>query len=176
MDRGDCVELIIDGLAFDVKCEVSRAAEVSASELSGLLMDRSWFNDVLGTYMTYEIQFTYPLYSRDKYAALYEKLTEPVDAHSFVLPYNAQSITLTARVETISDDLLELDNGKKYWRSCRFSIIANHPSKQLSLGEAISRGRAPLPDIAEPAIGAIYEYTAYGWLPMEYRDADNIEY
>ena len=158
--------LRIDGVEFDVKCEIKRVAEISASYISGLLLDKSYFNDVLGTYLEYEIRLTYPLYNQGEYASLYEMLTMPVDAHAFVLPYNTGTISLTARVETISDDLLVFENGKKYWRNCTFSIISNGPSKEQTLESAIQRGLTPLPDVASPNIGDTYTFTSNGWVAV----------
>lgn len=169
--------IIIDGITFDVKAEITREAMVTASEISGLMLDGSYFNDVLGTYMQYDVRLTYPLYDQNKYAALYEKLTEPVEAHAFILPYNNSFIALTARVETIQDALLEFENGRQFWRDCSFAITANAPSKSLSLSEVITRGRTPLPDVAQPAEGATYTYTNGQWVPAQtYADADTTNY
>lgn len=166
--------LTIDGIMYDVKVDVRRTAEITPSDISGLMLDKSYFNDVQGTYMAYEIRLLYPLYNQDKYARLYEALTEPVDGHDFVLPYNNSTLALTARVETVEDEVLELDNGRIYWRSCRFSVIGNGPTKTMGLFGVITRGRAPLPDISEPKIGDSYTYTADGWVPAtSYEDVDN---
>ena len=43
--------LTIDGVVYDVKVDVRRTAEMTASDISGLMMDKSYFNDVLGTYL-----------------------------------------------------------------------------------------------------------------------------
>lgn len=168
--------LTIDGVVYDVKVDVRRTAEMTASDISGLMMDKSYFNDVLGTYMAYEISFVYPIYNQDKYAALYEALTEPVDGHAFILPYNNSTLELTARVETVEDEVLELDNGRVFWRSCRFSVVGNGPTKTMSLSEVVTRGRAPLPDAASPAVGDTYVWDGSEWTVTTYPDADNIAY
>lgn len=155
--------ITIDGVTYNAKVEITRQAEVTPSDISGLLLDKSYFNDVLGTYMEYEVRFSYPLYNRTTYAALYEVLTQPVDAHTFVLPYNKGTITLTARVESISDVCLELDNGRKYWRNCSFAIIANHPSKTMSLSNTITRGLTVLPEVTGPEVGDTYQWTGTEW-------------
>ena len=155
--------LTIDGVAFDIKVEITRQAEIKASDISGIMLDKSYFNDVMGTYMEYGIRLSYPLYNQGKYASLYDMLTRPVDAHIFVLPYNRGTITLTARVETVSDTLLEFENGAKYWRDCEFTIIANHPSRTTTLGRAIARGMTVLPEVTSPEIGDTYRWTGTAW-------------
>ena len=166
--------LSIDGVQFDIKAKLTRQADIKASDISGMMLNKSYLNDVLGTYMSFSLQFEYPLYSQSKYARLYEMLTDPVDGHQFVLPYNNSTIALTARVETLQDDLLEFDNGAKYWRNCAFAIIANHESKSMTLSQVIARGMTPLPDVDNPQIGDTYTWDGSEWDDVP--DADNISY
>lgn len=177
MMGGDSMKLTIDGVRYDVKCDVRRAADMTASEISGLMMDRTYFNDVIGTFLTYSLTFTYPLWDQNKYAEIFEVLSQPVDGHSFLLPYNQDTIAITARVEQVSDEEVEMESGRRYWHQTTFNIIANHTSKAMSLGKAIARGRAPLPTAAEPAIGESYTYSGSGWVPsVQYEDADDMYY
>lgn len=155
--------LTIDGITYDVKCDIQRTAEVTASDISGTMMDGSYFNDVIGTYLQYDLTFTYPLWDRDKYAAIFEALTQPVDGHAFVLPYNNSTVQITGMVEEVSDEYIKLEHGRGFWQRTAFRVTALHPTKQESLSDVLTRGRAPLPDIAEPEIGDTYTYTANGW-------------
>lgn len=167
----------IDGLTWDIPCDIERTAEISASEISGLMLDKSYFNDVLGTYMKYTVTLAVPMNMKNEYIQIYEAITNPADGHVFVLPYNDSTITITARVESISDVYVRLPNGGVYWKGIRFSIIANHPSKAMTLGQMVVAGRAPLPNVSDPQIGDSYTYTASGWVPsVQYEDADDIAY
>jgi len=153
----------IDGVVYNVECSIEREAEIKASDISGLMLNGRLFWDVLGTYMTYDITLTMPLHNRGRYAALIEQLTEPVEGHAFVLPYNTGTIQVTGKVETPRDVWVKLPSGYTYWQGLRFTITANGPTKELSLGETISRGLTPLPDVMEPSIGDTYTFTADGW-------------
>ena len=164
----------IDGIQYNVECSIDREAEVKLSDISGLLLDGQIFNDVLGTYMTYDIKLTMPLRNKARYAALIEQLTEPVDGHVFVLPYNNGTIQVTGLVKDPADVWEKLPSGYTFWKGLQFTIRANHPSKQMSLGEVIQRGLTPLPDVAGVAIGDTYTYTANGWVKVT--DADNTSY
>lgn len=169
--------LTIDGVSYDVKCELTRTMEVKSSAISGDLLDGSYFNDVDGTYLRYDIAFTYPLWDKNKYAAIIEALTEPVDGHLFVLPYNNSTVQITARVEPITDNREELESGRTYWAELAFAIIANHPTKTMSLSQVLTRGRAPLPDVANPAQGTSYTWDGTKWVEaVTYEDADNISF
>lgn len=150
----------IDGVEWTVPCKITRTAEVKASQISGILLNKAYFNDVLGTYMQYEIAIAVPLDQRPTYTAIYEKLTEPVDGHAFVLPYNTTTLQLTARVTNIKDIYVWLAGGGTYWKGIQFTIIGNNPTKTITLSQAINRGMTPLPAPMSPEDGDTYTYNA----------------
>lgn len=169
--------LQIDGVVYDVKCEITRTAEIADSDISGKMLNRTYFHDVDGTYLEYDIRFSFPLYNQGKYSAIIEKLYEPVPAHTFIMPYNQTTITIVAKVEIVSDDYLELENGTRYWRNTRFTISTNAPIKQMTLEGAISAGLPPAPNVAAPAIGDTYMWNGTEWVEVaELPDADSISY
>jgi hypothetical protein len=167
----------IDGVEYGVKCTINRAAEVRESDISGLTLDGSWFRDILGTYYTYDIQLEMPLKNKGRYAALIEQLTEPVDGHAFVLPYNTETLELTGKASDIEDVWKRLPSGYTYWDGLKFTIEPNAPTKQQTLSEAITRGLTPLPDVYDAEIGDTYTFTAEGWVEASaFPDADTTAY
>lgn len=164
----------VDGTPWDVGCTVNRAAELKASDISGLMLDKSYFNDVIGTYMQYEIRLAVPFGQIDRYAYLYEILTDPVDGHSFVFPYGTGTVQVTGRVSNVSDVYVRMPNGKQHWRGIQFTVTANHPTKKKELGEVISMGMAPLPSEFTADVGSTYQYSDDGWI--EVNDADEKYY
>lgn len=168
------MHLIIDGLDYDVKVQLSREADVRASDISGPMLNGVEFNDILGTYYNYTVTFRFPLYDQSAYAALYEVLTAPVAAHSFLMPYSDTTILLTAKVEPVYDEIVEMDNGRTYWRACRFNLVSIAPTKEETLGEVIARGLPVLPDVFSPEDGDAYEWDGTGWVALE--DADSMAF
>ena len=167
----------VDGLAWDIPCDIERVSEVSSSEISGLLLDKTYFNDVLGTYMRYDITLAVPVGDEGKYAAIYEQLTAPQEGHDFVLPYNSGTINLHGRVEQVSDVYVRMPGGGTHWRGIKVTVAANHPSKTVTLQEAIAYGGVPLvPGGETAAVGDRYMFTAAGWTPVQYDDADEKGY
>ena len=167
----------IDGITWDIPCSIEREAAISASDISGPMLDRSYFNDVLGTYMSYTVRIAVPLDMRDEYTQIYEALTNPVDGHLFVMPYNDSTIEITARVSNVSDVYVRLAGGQVYWKGIEFTCVANYPTKAMTLGEMVVTGRAPFPDVAEPSEGDTYTYSNGAWVPAAtYDDADSIYY
>lgn len=166
----------IDGVEWEVPCTINRAAEVKASEISGLMLDRSYFNDVIGTYMRYTVAMAVPFGMLGDYAELYEMLTSPVDGHTFIFPYNGETVTMTGRVDVVSDVYVSMPNDGNHWRKTTFTITANYPTKYKTLDQIITAGRSPYPDTATAEVGSVYTYTANGWVKTTYKDADNEEY
>lgn len=167
----------IDGIEYNVECSIERTAEIKRSDISGMMLDGHIFNDVLGTYYSYEVRLTMPLRNKGRYGNLIEQLTEPVEGHAFVLPYNNGTLQLTGLVVDPEDVYVTLPSGYTYWEGLRFTINANGPTKALTLGEAISRGLTPLPDVYDAQIGDTYTFTANGWEEVSgYPDADTTSY
>ena len=167
--------IYIDDTPYDVKCSVQRTANLRPSDVSGLMLDRNYFNDVLGTYMAYDVTLKYPLKNRDRYDGLYETLIEPVDGHAFNLPYNQGRLVISARIESVTDERVELDSRREYWASLSFTITANHPSKALTLEQMITRGRAPVPEITQPDEGDTYTWYYGRWSKTAYYENADIK-
>lgn len=154
----------IDGTVWNVPCQIEREAQMQASEISGMLLDRTYFNDVLGTYMSYNVTLAVPFNKISLYYAIYEKLTDPVEAHIFVLPYNASTITLSGRVESVSDSWVRMPGDENYWKAISFTVTAINPSRSYTQAQAISQGRPVVPTIdgERPAVFEPLSITANG--------------
>lgn len=166
----------VDGVSFMGLCEISRISTIKASDISGLLLDKTYFNDVIGTFLQYDITLALPVYDRDAYDELYELLTLPVDGHAFSMDYGQTQIQITGRIENVKDAYVRTRSGDGYWDGLQFSVIANHPSKTMDLDEVIATGLTPLPPVPEPTVGDLYEYTQSGWSQRYYEDGDEEYY
>lgn len=167
------MSMTIDGLEWDALGSVKRIARMEPSEISGLMLNRSYFNDVLGTWYDYDITIAVPRNRRTDYDEIYNVLTNPVSFHSFTLPYAQGSIEITGRVEQVEDTPVPMNNGI-YWMGISFSVKSSYPSKYMSLDEVITIGMAPTPPEVEASIGDIYQYTATGWVQRFWEDVEDI--
>lgn len=162
----------VDGMQWTFPCDIERTSEVTESEISGMLLNKTYFSDVIGTFLKYTITIVVPFGSESMYTELYEILNEPVGYHSFVLPYNQSSISLTGRVSNISDVYRKLATGVVHWVGIKFDVISNNPHKTHTLGEAITRGISPIPDISGAQEGDLYEFNGTAWIEADFEDAD----
>ena len=122
-------ELVVDGVTYNIACSIKRKAEIKSSDVSGMLMDKNYHNDVIATYMQYDIDMAIPRGEEANYASLYEVLTDPVASHVFILPYNQTTLQINARVEVVSDEYYREIGNTTVWRKTSFTITANEPSK-----------------------------------------------
>lgn len=157
----------IDGIEWDIWCEISRVSEMTASEISGMLLNKQFFNDVLGTWLKYDVSIVVPYGKEDDYAELYEALTQPVSGHTFVFPYNNGTVQINGRIGQISDIYERMPSGQNYWRGIKFTVISNAPTKTMSLSEVLTVGASPFPTSASVTVGSIWQYTADGWVEYE---------
>ena len=127
---------IIDEVQWDVRCKIERVAEMKASEISGMLLNKHYFADVIGTFLTYNISLYLPFGKESEYTTIYEKLTEPVGEHTIIGPYNQSTIEINGRIENIKDTYLPRGSSN-YWMEISFSFISNDPIKTMTLEEVI---------------------------------------
>lgn len=167
---------VIDGLVWDIKCEITRTTQMKDSEISGMMMNKVYFHDVIGTYIEYEIELPAPMYLQQNYATIYDLMSQPVGGHTWVLPYNEEFITLTGKVDKIKDVYVEMPGGRIYWKGTKFTISGSNPIKTMSLGEVITRGLEPVPNVMSPQIGDQYTWDGTKWVVAHYEDADDISY
>ena len=123
----------IDGARYDMPCSIEREATIQSSELSGMLLDKGYFNDPIGTYMKYTISIAVPSGQEDDYSDLYELLTAPMAEHRCDLPYNQERKIIIGRIETVSDKYYQEEDGVHVWRGTKFTIISNEPIKVNTL-------------------------------------------
>lgn len=169
--------IILDGIVWDVTPKIKRTSRVKSSDLSGDMMDGSYFNDVLGQYVDFEVEIGVPwYYNGGKYADFYEALTAPVDGHTLIMPYNEGMMQFTVRVEVVEDEYVRRPGGRNYWRNTTAKFIANGPTRYMDLDEVLTRGRAPLPDLGAGEIGDTWSYTSSGWVHDHYTVADDVYY
>lgn len=169
------VDLIIDGASYSgLAISVSRSAQMRQSDISGYMMDKSYFADVLGTYLSYDVKVAVPVSREYLYTELFEKVTDPVGSHSFTLPYNQGIVNITGRVEGISDAYFRAEGSTKIWRSISFTIVSNYPTKTLSLGEVLEIGMQSPPDAANPEEGDIWMFTNGEWVHTDFTDGDEV--
>lgn len=117
----------IDGFTYNMPCGIARKATIKSSDLSGDLLNGNYYNDVIGTYMQYDITIAVPTGMESKYTELYERLSAPEGEHVVTVPYNQTTLTMKCKIETVSDKLYRQEGSKNIWRGISFTCTATEP-------------------------------------------------
>lgn len=122
--------LFVDNMFYDVACGVKREAREESSPISGYLMSGAYYNDIKGYAFDYTITIAIPSGYENQYFALYEKITDGLAEHSFILPYNNTMKEIKGHVQKIQDTYVRADNGGGLWRAISFTITSSHIDKE----------------------------------------------
>ena len=169
----------IDGLEWTIPCQIERTSEITPSEISGMLLDKSYFNDIVATYLSYDVAIAVPFTMLGEYENLYDIITEPVESHVFVLPYGQADIEIVGRVTSVSDQYVYMDKNKNYWKGFRFTVQSNYPTKEKVLEDVLEHGMSPMPSTIGIEDGAAFIWDAEEgvWhVSTDYRDVDEVYY
>ena len=164
----------IDGFSWEIPCTVERNAEMTASDISGMLLDRTIFNDVLGTYMEYDVKIAVPNGKESDYNTLHGLITDPKGYHECILPYDDGYLQITGKIDDIKDIYIRLPQSRRKWRGISFTITSLIPTRRYRLGEILRMGAMPLPDEEETEEGTAFAFTDAGWVEMA--DAEDFYY
>lgn len=121
--------IYIDGIRYDVPVSgVDRKAEfldkyAKRTENGGLK------RKIIGVYYNFEITFGDTL-STSAYQKLYNKLTEPTEFHTVIVPASGGDYEYVAYISGVQDSMVAQHGGKNYFGSLKASFIARDPARR----------------------------------------------
>jgi hypothetical protein len=120
----------IDGETFDIGLvSVKRDAPV-LDKYANRTEDGDLNREIIGVYFNYTLTFPRLHLDPSEYARLYDKVTEPVEFHTVVVPGTIGSFTFQAYITGVSDELLKIGNSSiNYWGNLQIKFIAKTPSR-----------------------------------------------
>ena len=115
--------IVIDGTTFDIPVTgIKRNAEF-LDKFAERTEDGILHRELIGVYFNYSLEFG-RTNDTTEYAALWEKLTEPEEFHTVVVPdLDATPLTFTA------DELRKDTTAKTFWKNLRVNFIAKEPTR-----------------------------------------------
>lgn len=120
----------IDGVAYSgVGVEaLKRNAVIEDGPAADYMDDGDYQRDVVGTYYSYTLTISAENLPTSEYDAMYEVLTAPVDSHEVEMPYGASTLTFTAMIEAVGDELIPMDAGT-WWGNMQITFRAKKPTR-----------------------------------------------
>lgn len=120
--------IIIDGEKFDVEVEsINRSADF-LDKYAERTESGDLERELIGVYFNYKLKL-FPGSSRSEYARLWNKLTEPTEFHTVVVPDESGEYTFTAYFANVADRLLRQRGAKNYWTDLTVDFIAKSPAR-----------------------------------------------
>jgi hypothetical protein len=119
--------IIIDGTTFDVPVtSIKRNAEF-LDKFAERTEDGILHRELIGVYFNYTLQFGRTT-NTTEYVALWDKLTEPEEFHTVVVPdVDATPVTFTAYFAGVSDEIHKETDAKTFWKNLTVNFIAKEP-------------------------------------------------
>lgn len=119
----------IDGETFDIPLvTVKRESSVLdkyATRTEGGDLQR----EIIGVYYNYTLTFPQLNLEREEYDRLWDKVTEPVEFHTFVVPSSSGTFSFKGYITTSGDELKRSRDGKHYWGGLSIKLIAKAPAR-----------------------------------------------
>lgn len=123
--------LIIDNVDYSDKTvtSIERTATIKDSELSGEMMDGSYHRDIIGTYIDYTMTIVCKVNDPATYSQIFDVLSSPVASHEITAPYNNETMTFEAYIESVSDKLFRKTSDGTIWKDLSVTFKAAAPQK-----------------------------------------------
>ncbi len=123
------MSITIDSITYDIPVlSIKRAAEF-LDKYAERTEDGVLHRELIGVYYNYSLQFG-RTNNTTEYAALWTKLTEPVEFHDVVVPDgDGAPLTFTAYFAGVSDELRKDTDAKTFWKSLTVNFIAQEPAR-----------------------------------------------
>ena len=81
-------------------------------------------------YFNYTLTFPNLALNIAEYEKLWNKVTEPVEFHDFVVPGTTGTFSFRGYITTAGDALRRVHNNKNYWGGLSIKLIAKEPARK----------------------------------------------
>lgn len=121
--------IIIDGTTYQVPIKtISRKADM-LYKYAERVESGDLKSELIGVYFNYDLVAGMSENNIVDYAALWLKLTEPVETHTINLPDESGHVTFTCYFSGIRDEVVKITEENNYFRNLTFSVIATSPAR-----------------------------------------------
>lgn len=123
------MSVIIDGTTYDIPViSLTRTADF-LDKYAERTEDGVLHRELIGVYFNYKLQMGSST-NTSAYAALWDKLTEPVEFHTVTVPDEfGVSYAFTAYFASVGDELRKVKDAVSFWKSLTVNFIAQYPAR-----------------------------------------------
>lgn len=126
------MKFVLDGTEYDVfVTSLTRDAVIKDGKNSSTTLSGRYRRDVIGTFYTYSMDIDPNQTDPAQYDRLYEVLTAPQNKpHTITLPYAQQTITFTAYIDSVSDEMKSKTDSCTHWAGLSVKFKAEKPQRR----------------------------------------------
>lgn len=119
--------VVIDGQVYNVPVvSIKRRADF-LDKMAERTNDGKLHRELIGVYFNYQLQFGQAPMA--DYAALWKKLTEPVEFHTVIVPDEDGSLQFEAYFSNVGDELVRIKGETRFWKNLTVNFIAREPAR-----------------------------------------------
>lgn len=121
--------ITIDGTTFNIGVSSLKRKAEFLDRYAERLENGDLIRELIGVYFNYDLQFDPTSAQAADYAALWQKLTEPVEFHDVTVWDESGQYTFTAYFSGVGDELHRVKDAGVFWRSLTVHFIAKSPAR-----------------------------------------------
>lgn len=123
------MSITIDSIVYNIPVLSIRRAAEFLDKYAERTEDGVLHRELIGVYYNYLLQFGRTS-DTTEYAALWDKLTEPVEFHEVIVPDgDGAPLTFTAYFAGVSDELRKTTDAKTFWKNLTVNFISQEPAR-----------------------------------------------
>lgn len=116
--------IIIDSIEYDIPIKSIQGKADMLDKYAERTMDGVLHRELIGVYDNYEIEFAATYKNPEVYAALWEKLTEPVPWHTVVFPTIYGERAIVGYFANTNHGTSRQKNNVTYWKNLTTSFVS----------------------------------------------------
>jgi len=118
----------IDGLAYDVPVKGLKRGAAFLDKYANRTEDGDLSRELIGVYFNYQLEFGSTTDTAE-YARLWDKLTEPEEFHTVIVPDEAGDYSFQAYFASVGDELKRQTAEKNYFKNLTVHFLAKTPAR-----------------------------------------------
>ena len=121
--------ITIDGNQYDVPIVSLKRSAETLYKYAERTADGILHSELIGVYFNYQVVFGKNVGNPIDYAALFDKLTEPTEFHTVIVPDEDGTHTFSAYFSNIKDTFVRVKGTSRYIEGLSVNIIARSPAR-----------------------------------------------
>lgn len=119
---------LMDGIAYNVRVsKMTRKFSIQDTDETGRTQDGEMYRDIVGTFYNYAMTVEQKDGDADSFDSFWEAISQPVESHVCVFPYNQSVLTQRMYITSGEQELVSRTPSRTKWGEISISYIAMSP-------------------------------------------------